>query len=220
MLALSIIFFLFPNIDITVSGLFFGQDGSFLASEQDWFIYFIRKMILPLLALLVFFIPIAAAVKQYIYGEKILNKPLRDWTFLFSCLVLGTGVIVNSIFKSFWGRARPNDTLVFGGEQPFTIPWLNVDYCEANCSFVSGDVSFFTLSLAILLIFNKQTWNIFAYAAIILISLLRIMEGDHFLSDTIMSFIITYVVIKVLYDLFQLLPEDLNLKRKTKLKRT
>ena len=220
MLALSIIFFLFPNIDITVSGLFFGQDGSFLASEQDWFIYFVRKMILPLLALLVFFIPIAAAVKQYIYGEKILNKPLRDWTFLFSCLVLGTGVIVNSIFKSFWGRARPNDTLVFGGEQPFTIPWLNVDYCETNCSFVSGDVSFFTLSLAILLIFNKQTWNIFAYSAIILISLLRIMEGDHFLSDTIMSFIITYLVIRALYDLFQLLPEDLNLKRKTKLKRT
>jgi len=220
MLALSIIFFLFPNIDITVSGLFFGQDGSFLASEQDWLIYFIRKMILPLLALLVFFIPIAAAVKQYIYGEKILNKSLRDWTFLFSCLVLGTGVIVNSIFKSFWGRARPNDTLAFGGEQPFTIPWLNVDYCEANCSFVSGDVSFFTLSLAILLIFNKQSWNIFAYAAIILISLLRIMEGDHFLSDTIMSFIITYVVIRALYDLFQLLPEDLNLKRKTKLKRT
>ena len=220
MLALSIIFFLFPNIDITVSGLFFGQDGSFLASEQDWFIYFIRKMILPLLALLVFFIPIAAAVKQYIYGEKILNKPLRDWTFLFSCLVLGTGVIVNSIFKSFWGRARPNDTLVFGGEQPFTIPWLNVDYCETNCSFVSGDVSFFTLSLAILLIFNKQTWNIFAYSTIILISLLRVMEGDHFLSDTIMSFIITYVVIRALYDLFQLLPEDLNLKRKNKLKRT
>ena len=42
------------------------------------------------------------------------------------------------------------------------------------------------------------------------------MEGDHFLSDTIMSYIITYVVIRVLYDLF--LPEDLNLKRKTKLK--
>jgi len=45
------------------------------------------------------------------------------------------------------------------------------------------------------------------------------MEGDHFLSDTIMSFIITYVVIRALYDLFQLLPEDLNLKRKTKLKK-
>ena len=129
-------------------------------------------------------------------------------------------MIVNSIFKSFWGRARPNDTLVFGGEQPFTIPWLNVDYCEANCSFVSGDVSFFTLALAVLLIFNKQTWNIFAYGGIALISLLRIMEGDHFLSDTIMSYIITYIVIRILYGLFQLLPEDLNLKRKNTLKKT
>ena len=86
-------------------------------------------MILPLLVLLVFFIPIAAAFKQYIYDERILDRPLRDWVFLLSCLIFGTGVIVNSIFKSFWGRARPNDTLVFGGEQPFTIPWLNVDYC-------------------------------------------------------------------------------------------
>jgi membrane-associated phospholipid phosphatase len=220
MLLLSIVFFLFPNIDITISGLFFGQDGSFLASEQDWFIYFIRKMILPLLVLLVFFIPIAAAFKQYIYDERILDRPLRDWVFLLSCLIFGTGVIVNSIFKSFWGRARPNDTLVFGGEQPFTIPWLNVDYCESNCSFVSGDVSFFTLALAVLLIFNKQTWNFFAYGGIALISLLRIMEGDHFLSDTIMSYIITYVVIRILYDLFQLLPEDLNLKRKNTLKKT
>ena len=220
MLLLSIIFFLFPSIDITVSGLFFGQDGSFLASEDDWLIYFIRKMILPLLVLLVFFVPISAAIKQYIYDERILNRPLRDWIFLLSCLIFGTGVIVNSIFKSFWGRARPNDTLVFGGEQPFTIPWLNVDYCEANCSFVSGDVSFFTLTLAVLLIFNKQTWNIFAYGGIALISLLRIMEGDHFLSDTIMSYIITYAVIRILYDLFQLLPEDLNLKKKNTLNRT
>ena len=220
MLMLSIIFFLFPNIDITVSGLFFGQDGNFLASEQDWFIYLIRKMILPLLVMLVFFIPIAAAVKQYFYQERILNRPLRDWMYLFSCLIIGTGVIVNSIFKNFWGRARPNDTLVFGGEQPFTIPWLNVDYCETNCSFVSGDVSFFTLSLAILLIFNKQSWNIYAYVGIILISLLRIMEGDHFFSDTIMSYIITFVVIKVLYDVFQFFPEDLNLKRKIETKKT
>ena len=62
-----------------------------------------------------------------------------------------------------------------------------------------------------ILIFNKTTWNTFAYVAIGLISLLRIMEGDHFLSDTIMSFIITFVIIKVLHIVFQTFPEDLNL---------
>ena len=210
-LLLSILFFLFPNLDITVSGLFYGQDGSFIASESDWFIYFIRKMLMPLLALLAFFIPLAAIVKQIKYKEKILDIPVRDWTYLFTCLIVGTGVVVNSIFKNLWGRARPNDTIQFGGEEPFTIPWLNVNYCDTNCSFVSGDVSFFTLSLALLLIFNKTTWNTFAYVAIGLMSLLRIMEGDHFLSDTIMSFIITFVIIKVLHKVFQTFPEDLNL---------
>ena len=212
-LLLSIVFFLFPSLDITVSGLFFGQDGKFIASESDWFIYFIRKMLLPLMALLVFFVPIAAVIKQIYFKEKILNIPVREWAYLFSCLIIGTGIVVNSIFKNLWGRARPNDTIQFGGQEPFTIPWLNVDYCSTNCSFVSGDVSFFTLSLALLIIFNKTSWNVFAYASILLISLLRIMEGDHFLSDTIMSFIITYVIIKGLNDIFKYFPEDLNLNQ-------
>ena len=170
--------------------------------------------------MLVFFIPIAAIFKQIFYGEKILNKSVRDWAYLFSCLILSTGVIVNIVFKGMWGRARPSDTLIFGGEYPFTIPWLNVDYCSSNCSFVSGDVSFFTLSLALLLIFKKQNWNVYAYLLIGFISFLRIIEGDHFLSDTIMSFIITYVSIKILYDLFLLLPEDLKIRQKSKPKKT
>ena len=74
-------------------------------------------------------------------------------------------------------------------------------------------IQIFTLSLALLLIFNKTSWNIFAYSLIVLISLLRIMEGDHFLSDTIMSFIITYVIIKALYDIFKKFPDDLNLNK-------
>ncbi len=212
-LLLSIVFFLFPSLDITVSGLFFGQDGKFIATESDWFIYFIRKMLLPLLALLVFFVPIAAVIKHIYFKEKILNIPVREWVYLFSCLIVGTGVVVNSIFKNLWGRARPNDTIQFGGQEPFTIPWLNVDYCSTNCSFVSGDVSFFTLSLAVLIIFNRTSWNTFAYASILLISLLRIMEGDHFLSDTVMSFIITYVIIIGLKDIFRNFPEDLNLNQ-------
>ena len=210
-LLLSILFFIFPNIDITFSGFFFTNQNEFMVSENTWFVYFVRKLILPMLSLLAFFVPIAALIKHIIYNEKIINICLRDWVYFFSCLILGTGVVVNLIFKNFWGRARPNDTILFGGDQPFSIPWLNVDYCNTNCSFVSGDVSFFTLSLALLIILNKTKWNLFAYIIIFVISLLRIMEGDHFLSDTIMSFCITFLIIKLLHDLFKLFPKDLNL---------
>jgi len=165
------------------------------------------------MALLSFFIPLAAIIKHFFYKEKILNICVRDWIYFLSCLILGTGIIVNSIFKNLWGRARPNDTIIFGGDQPFSIPWLNVEYCDTNCSFVSGDVSFFTLSLALLIIFNKTSWNIFAYIIIVVVSLLRIMEGDHFLSDTLMSFIITFLVIKILHSIFRKMPEDIYLNR-------
>ena len=43
------------------------------------------------------------------------------------------------------------------------------------------------------------------------------MEGDHFLSDTIMSFIITYVIIRGLNDIFKNFPEDLNLNQLKKI---
>ena len=212
-LLISIVFFIFPNLDITFSGLFYSNSDQFIASEKTWFVYFVRKMILPLMALLSFFIPLAAIIKHFFYKEKILNICVRDWIYFLSCLILGTGIIVNSIFKNLWGRARPNETIVFGGDQPFSIPWLNVEYCDTNCSFVSGDVSFFTLSLALLIIFNKTSWNIFAYIIIVVVSLLRIMEGDHFLSDTLMSFIITFLVIKILHSIFRKMPEDIYLNR-------
>ena len=116
MLLLSIIFFLFPSIDITVSGLFFGQDGSFLASEEDWLIYFIRKMILPLLVLLVFFVPISAVIKQYIYDERILNRALRDWIFLLLCLFFCTGFVFKSIFKKKPSNKKVN-SFIFNGSR-------------------------------------------------------------------------------------------------------
>ena len=213
-LLISIVFFVFPNLDITFSGMFFSSDNKFIASENTWVIYFVRKMILPLLALLSIFIPLAAIIKHLFYKEKILNICIRDWIYFLSCLILGTGIIVNSILKNLWGRARPNETVIFGGDHPFSIPWLNVEYCDTNCSFVSGDVSFFTLSLALLIIFNKTSWNIFAYILITFISLLRIMEGDHFLSDTLIGFIITYLVIKALNSIFKKMPEDMYLNRR------
>ncbi len=209
-LILSILFFILPNLDITVSGLFFGQDGNFILLEHDYLVILIRKTIMPIFVLLMFFLPIAAVFKQIIFKEKLIGISLKDWIYLYSCLTIGTGIIVNLIFKNLWGRARPNDTIEFGGESPFTIPWLNVDYCSSNCSFVSGDVSLFTLSLAILIVLNKSKWNLYAYLSIGTISLLRIMQGDHFLSDTIMSFIITLLVIRVLHSLFKNFPDDLN----------
>ena len=127
--------------------------------------------------------------------------------------ILSLGIIVNVILKNLWGRVRPNDTIIFGGDQPFSIPWLKVSHCDHNCSFVSGDVSAFTLLLALTLIFAKPNLNKYAYIFIFLIGITRIMEGGHFFSDVLMSFMITHFIIKILFDFFTKLPDNLNVDK-------
>ena len=55
--------------------------------------------------------------------------------------------------------------------------------------------------------------NKFAYILIIMIGITRIMEGGHFFSDVIMSFMITHFIIKILFDLFSFLPDNLNVDK-------
>ena len=44
--------------------------------------------------------------------------PARLWGFVVALYVLGPGLIVNALLKSYWGRARP--AAVFEGEARFT----------------------------------------------------------------------------------------------------
>lgn len=64
------------------------------------------------------------------------------WTFL----------IVNGIFKTFWGRARPRDIDLFGGSKAFSLPLEISNQCAWDCSFMSGHtaVAFWLLAPALL----------------------------------------------------------------------
>ena len=64
----------------------------------------------------------------------------RCW-FLVAVLVVGPGLVANSIFKDNWGRARPREVVELGGTKPFTPPLLPATSCSRNCSFVSGEAS-------------------------------------------------------------------------------
>jgi len=76
--------------------------------------------------------------------------------------------------------------------------------CEKNCSFVSGEASaaFWTIAPAAL---APQTWRALAYTAAIgfrvIISTSRMIMGGHFLSGTIFSGLLTFLVISAVYAL-------------------
>jgi membrane-associated PAP2 superfamily phosphatase len=47
---------------------------------------------------------------------------LFGW-FILLTAIIGTGFVVNGIFKGYWGRPRPRDTFPFGNEYPFYHVW-------------------------------------------------------------------------------------------------
>ncbi len=54
---------------------------------------------------------------------------------------VGPLVIVNWTLKELWGRPRPFQTTMFGGEGTYVSPGTISDQCASNCSFVSGEAA-------------------------------------------------------------------------------
>ncbi len=133
---LSAAFLLFPGVDLAVSGLFHRtRDGFYLS--HDPMLRALRKS-----STLVMSLMLLAAVGRWIW--RLLRRRKADLAgrralFVIAGLALGTGLVVNGLFKDIWGRARPIDVRVFGGDELFTAAWLPSTACQSNCSFISGE---------------------------------------------------------------------------------
>ena len=109
----------------------------------------------------------------------------RVAVYLLAVLIVGPGLVANSLFKENWGRARPSQTEEFGGDKTFSPPLVISDQCETNCSFVSGDASVgFALTAAGLVAARrKRLWIAAGLAAGSVIGLGRVAMGAHYPSD-------------------------------------
>ncbi len=118
--------------------------------------------------------------------------------FMTLSLALGPGLIVNLLLKDHSHRPRPYQVQQFGGDETFRPFWRFDGACQRNCSFVSGESSaaFWTLAPALL---APPPWRAVAIAAALVFgtatSLLRLAFGGHFLSDTVLAALLTWLVI-------------------------
>jgi lipid A 4'-phosphatase len=186
---------LFPAIDLATSGLFYRPgEGFFLAQSPALVI--IRKAMPYLVAAL------AAG------GAALLFMPGRRMAgiFLLAALLLGPGLVVNTVFKDHWGRARPAQIVQFGGDKHYAIALEPGDQCATNCSFPAGDpaVGFYLVAIAMLMpaASAARRWSMAgAFALGGLLGLVRIAQGGHFLSDVVASGFIIFGVSWALYRL-------------------
>jgi membrane-associated PAP2 superfamily phosphatase len=201
-LVTGVVFALYPQLDLTLSRLFFHDgDGFFLKSDPIFGA--LRDGSMVLVGLIVA-VPIVAAVVKLIRPDTRLLVPGRAIVFLVTTILLGPLLTANIGFKDNWSRPRPRDVAAFGGTQIFMPWWDPRGTCHVNCSFIGGEAAgaYWTLAPAALV---PPQWRALAYGAALTfgtaVGVLRIAFGGHFFSDVVFAGVLTYLIIWLVYAL-------------------
>jgi len=199
--AVSLLFYAFPGLDVAVSRWFYDTaDGFVLAdspplrtlrASSTWVMAGV--LLLALLRL------VCSAL-----GRRLTGNGARQSVWLISGLAIGPGLLVNGVLKAHWGRPRPVATDVFGGEAPFQTVWVVSDWCDRNCSFVSGEAAAAAWLVAAALIaprpIRTAATALAAFYATAL-SINRIAFGGHYLSDVLLAWLLSGLVFLLLHRL-------------------
>lgn len=207
------VFLVLPGIDLWASGLFYrAGDGFFLAQWEP-----VRAIYagVPYLTGAIVVGVIALYLGSLLHGRAIWRIDGRIAAFLLLALALGPGLLVNTVLKDHWGRARPSQVTAFGGTQAFTPAPLPASSCARNCSFPAGHpaIGFYLVSFAFL-VRDRRRRRVATGAAIAagaVFGLARMAQGGHFLSDVIFSGLLVYGVSWLLY---RIIVEDDRLARR------
>jgi len=124
------------------------------------------------------------------------NKAL----FLVLVILLAPGFIVQTL-KITWGRPRPREIINYGGTLEYRTPFepnfaLAGDTNTGN-SFPSGHAAVGFYTIALYFVFRKRWVLAITVAYGTLMSIARMAQGAHFLSDIVSSFFIVYICIEL-----------------------
>lgn len=201
-LALSLLFFSFPEIDLAIARLFFEPDQGFPAARvailQDFrYLASHLAVALPLVLTLGIWLKLA-------YPSKPCLLPPRLSLYFMSLFLAGPALLVNGILKVFWGRPRPVNVDEFGGLWTFLPAWV-MGTDGVNRSFSSGEAATAACLLPLLLFIPREwRWQIGTLLAIFVaaVGLNRMAFGAHFLSDVTISIGLMLTLAAALHHLF------------------
>jgi len=191
----------FPGVDLWASGLFYHADGRFFLGE--WLpVRGLYRGVPYIVEIVVIGVPamfLLSLRRRRSFGPL----DARAVAFLLLSLALGPGLLVNTVLKDHWGRARPAQVTEFGGSQHFTPALIPTDQCVRNCSFPAGHpaIGFYLVSFAFLVRDprRRRVAEGAAIAAGAVFGVARIAQGGHFLSDVVFSGLLVYGTSWLLY---------------------
>jgi lipid A 4'-phosphatase len=194
------------NVDLKLAGCFYDPGrGWFLGNEQPWqWLY--RYGTIPGLVVTL------AALVGWFAGK--FRRNLAGWRpyclLVVLTTVIASGILVNAVLKQYWGRPRPDQITAFGGQWTYRdvhrpgIPGQGGSFPCGHCAMGFTLVSLF---------FLRKRSKLIAYAGggtgIVLggaLSMTRIVQGAHFLTDTLWSLGLNLIVAAALYYLVLAIP--------------
>lgn len=209
-----IVFHRFPAIDRTVAAWFFVESpcspektarsvcGDFPLRYSPPFValrQFLQYLPVALAAALA-----AASIVWFATGRKPASRRSLQGAAVFWTYVLSVGLLVNGFFKEFWGRPRPHQTDLFGGNFPFVPAGEITSYCTSNCSFISGEAAAAAWLTCLVTLLPRQYASLksagYLLAATLAVSasVLRMSFGAHYLSDVVIASLATLLVFSLL----------------------
>ena len=196
-----LLFFLFPNLDIHFSKLFFYEEK--FISEKYIFVKNLRSFLKDLMVFISVF-SLLLIVAGILLKKKVFFFKRRTKLILLGFIVgpvIGCGLIANFYFKDNWGRARPINIQEFGGDKIYAKPFIISDQCKKNCSWIGGEASAAFSFITGTIILKNPIYLIINLIFGIVVSLCRIAMGGHFLSDNIFAMIFM-IYLAILYKYF------------------
>jgi lipid A 4'-phosphatase len=219
-MCLAIFFANNPEVDLDVSKLFFSEKHHKFPLAQNP----ILKTIAYSAFVFVFFtlsinalLILRTFIKTRSYNFQLYKKEV----FVLLVFLIGSIILIEGIIKPYFGRARPYTVQEFGGELEFAPAFKVSRQCHphsvtifnktfetplSNCSFVSFHTSLglLLISFALVLTKRRRLGVALAVGFAILLMITRVSQGEHFLSDVVLSACLMSIVINVLFLLLKM----------------
>lgn len=156
----------------------------------------------PFIAFLICLPSLVIFIGSYFKSEWLRWR--RRSLFVLISLLLGPGLLINTVFKPNWGRPRPRQVVEFGGIHQYHAFWQKPD-SKKGMSFPCGhcSVGFFLVSLAYLIHRKNRLAAASVFTGALAIGFLmgvgRIAAGAHFMSDVFWAGWMTVLATHVSY---------------------
>ena len=201
---IGILLIIFPSVDLAVSNHFYVPGEGFIYAKEPWAQAIFKGI--PVVAT-VTSVSLSIIILFQFFRNRASIKTLKSPVlFLLIALALGPGFSVNLLLKENFGRARPHQVTELGGTKEFSRAGHYTDQCETNCSFSSGHASmgFYFTSFSYIVPAPYQA-AVFVTGAVFggVVGMGRIVQGGHFFSDVIFSFLVIMLMNEVSFRIWR-----------------